>query len=717
MNVFTSGIVWDPREPLPPEFEHNTTATNAQIDTISSVESKFSSAPKVKRQLPQSNEKLFNNVIKQPAYNLLPPLSASTDVHIVQDTARVTVSQIFWNDADTRIHQGSYTFPLPNGCTVTSFSCRLGREKILRAEAHPKDEAREAFQKAVEERHVRALLEQNTPEIFTASLGIIPPNTRLRAELTYIQLLKHRFSSEKNITTFTLPTAIASRYGDPPAEIAQVTSQGSQPSSMLQVKVTDADKIAQITSDTHKIQVEHHPSKGKVSKWDGLADYDEGSGIQTAMVKLCSTENFLGKDFIINIETESSTGLESSHAWVESHPVFKNQMAMIVTIPPSFVMTNERIGHGEVLFLVDRYGSMADKMDTLKLSMMFLHKGIPVGRKFNVWSFGSCYESIWEKSQLYNEWSLEEALYHVQNKFQANLGGTELLASLDAMLKAADLLSPCDIIILTDGEVWRLEEILKLVKNTRESSVRFFALGIGTHVSHALVEGIAMQGGGYSEVIPKACRDGWEDRIVAMLKAALTDHVGSLKVNLSHCSFEEGVLTSPPRMEGLNLFQINRMFWIFTTESLPEGMRSITLEASQLDGTRLCKVIPLDILENTDTVIHNLAARAIIGDLELPLPADVTSRGQAAYTIFVMVLLERDFQHHKSLWDLIQMKAANYISGKMPDAVKKSEIIELAKKELNGKGFILPNPSPPAESSRDTTDVSSRSVIDIAPLD
>src|SRR5882757_2029579 len=92
-----------------------------------------------------------------------------------------------------------------------------------------------------------------------------------------------------------------------------------------------------------------------------------------------------------------------------------------------------------------------------------------------------------------------------------------------------------DIVVLTDGEVWRLDDTIEFVRETRNDTrgmVRFFSLGVGNAVSHALVEGIAKAGGGYAEVVPAASQGGWEDRVVAMLEAALASHLGPLRIEL-----------------------------------------------------------------------------------------------------------------------------------------------------------------------------------------
>lgn len=81
----------------------------------------------------------------------------------------------------------------------------------------------------------------------------------------------------------------------------------------------------------------------------------------------------------------------------------------------------------DYVFLLDRSGSMYGKPmklanDALEL---FLHS-IPLGSKFNVVSFGSRYEKMFVRSQLYTEESLKRALKMMED-FDANMGGTEIL--------------------------------------------------------------------------------------------------------------------------------------------------------------------------------------------------------------------------------------------------------------------------------------------------
>jgi hypothetical protein len=452
---------------------------------------------------------------------------------VVHDTAKVSVIQTFLNDTNNIIPEGAYTFPLPAGCTVVEFSCRVGSARIVRGRVKPKLEAREAFDNAARRNQPAGLLEQDTPEIFTTKLANIPADTKLQAEISFITLLNHRFSEHSAITTLTIPTYIASRYGpapdfqhDPSAELPQSLS--------VRIEVLAAEHITSIASKTHNVTVERDVSGNICQSWSEFVTRDGTEDPMTALVELANGSTFLDRDFVLDITTLPQGGFESPHACTEKHPSLENHNVVMITIPPKFMLPNQSPIHdAEVLFIADRSGSMTDKIESLKSAMRFFLNGIPQGKYFNVWCFGSDYSCLWPRSRLYSDITFQEALSHVSQYFRADMGGTELLSALKAIVNARGGYHMTDVIMLTDGEVWKLDETIDFIKNTRRSTegrVRFFALGIGDAVSHELVEGIAKAGGGYAEVIPAASQGGWEDRVVAVLGAALTGHIGPLKI-------------------------------------------------------------------------------------------------------------------------------------------------------------------------------------------
>ncbi|GAP88249.2 putative von Willebrand factor type A domain-containing protein [Rosellinia necatrix] len=570
--AFSPGITWDSREPVSPKHSVAVCLAPAILDISVGI------IPDPPRQH-ESRKAFPTNVVREIDRNVLPAVSVSIVAHIAGGIAEVTATQVFWNDADVPIIQGSYTFGLPNGCTVTEFTCRVGNGKLLRTTARPKAEAHEAFCQAVASHAVTALLDQNTPEIFTSSLGNIPSNTRIKTQITYATILKRRFGDNTNTATLIIPMHIAGRYGERPLGLKGLNLGAKPDDTLLRIEILESEQIRSITSISHEILVERDTRVGQAQKWDHIS---QGSD-ETAIVTMKEPANCLRSDFVISIDRV-------------------------------LVSENKIAQDGEILFVADRSGSMGDKMENLKSAMRFFLKGIPVGRSFNIWCFGTHHQSLWTKSQMYGQESLRQALEFVNIKFHSDMGGTEILPALETIIATRDPSLSCDVVILTDGEVWQLDETIDLVRAAHESSkgaIRFFSLGLGSQVSHALVEGIAKQGGGYSEVIPHAAdKEGWEERMVAMLKSALTCHVGSLRLDLVGL---KGI-TSPKNLEALNPFNTNQVFLLLEKGKIPEdGCVKLDLVS---DSQPMLMDVYITKIRKPGTLIHALSARAILDDLE-----------------------------------------------------------------------------------------------------
>ncbi|KAF7503479.1 hypothetical protein GJ744_003708 [Endocarpon pusillum] len=637
MNL-AAGIVWDPREPLPPELRE-------RIDLVAPEDAedyrpsqgrprRHDCGVKHSRRLPTSPGDV---IIRESKRNILPPLSISIQAKVVQDTAQVTITQLFWNDSDYVIPKCSYILPLPAGCTVTEFTCRIGRARVVKAKVKPKEEARNAFDHAVRKNRSAGLLEQATPEVFTTNLGNIPTRTKLRAEISFVTLLKHGFENRCSTTTLTIPTCIASRYGSPPSELQRAIPTAIPQTLAIEVEVNCAEMVRKISSDSHRITIESRGGVLEVDNWNAFAAAGGENEVQTALVKLEDGSTFLNRDFVLDMVTEPPNGEELPQAWLEIHPSLQNHKALMLTVPPKFFLKNQPVHiDGEIVFVADRSNSMDDKIASLRSAMLFFLQSIPQRRKFNIWCFGTLYTCLWPNSrESVRQETLDTALQFVERQFHANMGGTELLPALKAVVGARDTSCTTDIIVLTDGQVWRLDETISYVQQIKmrtEGAVRVFALGIGDAVSHELVEGIAKAGGGYAEVIPSASQGGWEDRLVAMLAAAVVGHIHPLRIELDGKTEEAAdhervnedmyqlqrphVLKSPMDTSLLSPFVRNRVYMLFDPQGHQIPLEHIKIITNTVNGQEKVTNVPVKLTQSASASIHKLGARAILGDLE-----------------------------------------------------------------------------------------------------
>ncbi|CAH0059706.1 unnamed protein product [Clonostachys solani] len=706
MSIFGPTISWDPREPLPLELQHqkgnlatgkyspssNGRGITGNAQVMSCVQAQPEKRARRHIQLPDLTT-------EEGARNLLAPWSIEIDASIVQDTASVQVTQVFWNNSTVLIPQGTYTFPLLSGCSVTDFTCQIG-SKVWKGIVKPKKEAQQAFNEHVAAGLMAGLLEQDTTEIFSATLGNIPPDTRVTVKISYITLLKYHLVSgakNKETSTFTIPTCIASRYGQQP-RFARTTTTDVQQGLTLSIKVLDSRAIHTIQSSTHEIKVEGRAGAQAANSWADLANEKSGkvpSG-QASLVQLDQGPMFLDKDFALEIVVDVDEGNAVPEVWIEHHPIDHNQAALMAILPPGLLnqIPKTPARQREILFLVDQSGSMRDKIDSLKSAMHFFLKGIPLGNKFNIARFGSNFTSWCPQSVQYSGESLEAALAYVSSSIDANMGGTEVLGAVESILGSRDTGMWTDIIILTDGQVWRLDQLLAAVKDARKASdnrIRFFCLGIGDRVSHALVEGIASMGGGYAEVVPASEQNSWESKLLSMEAASLeNDPIGEVKIYLEthegkaiNCPSSA---TSPSELQNLNPFIRNRVYMLFEQE-MTKDFRSLDTPSSKGDRKQkfLLHLLGHQHFDGSFEFATDEEFVRLLGQDTFDAVAslvDHTISRSLYFTIAVIVVLEQHFAPQKRRWHMMHSKASTYIKG-APGAIT-SHQMEVFRDGLRG---------------------------------
>uniref|UniRef100_A0A671S7Q2 VWFA domain-containing protein n=1 Tax=Sinocyclocheilus anshuiensis TaxID=1608454 RepID=A0A671S7Q2_9TELE len=276
--------------------------------------------------------------------------------------------------------------------------------------------------------------------------------------------------------------------------------------------------------------------------------------------------------------------------------LMRDPVVMISLYPefPEEVMSSLAT-QGEFVFVIDRSGSMGDMMhhgkgaqmriESAKDTLLLLLKSLPMGCYFNIYGFGSDFESFFPQSVVYNQKTMDQALKRVK-EMQADMGGTEILQPLKHIYsQCCHPDHPRQLFVFTDGEVGNTKEVLDLVKIYRV--FRCFSFGIGEGASAALITGMAREGSGHAQFITDT------DRMQPKVKLSTGFHRFALQpavVNIFvDWTLPDGVTVdtlSPP---------INVLF---------QGQR--TLIYAQLKGE----------LQLNQLSIHRLAARTLIRSLE-----------------------------------------------------------------------------------------------------
>ncbi len=460
----------------------------------------------------------------------VPLEGVSVEAELRGFAARVTLSQRFRNTETTPI-EATYVFPLDEGAAVCAFEA-LVDGRVVAGTVMEKEKAFEAYDEAIAAGNGAFLLDEERPDVFTVSVGNLPPGKEVVVKITTVSEL----SAEGDALRFVLPTTVSPRYA--PAEdrrgVGRTPEEALNPPRAFQVPYGLSLRISlDMPSAIRGVESPSHPVS---------IDLDGARGTVT----LATRETALDRDFVLAVRLAEP---HAPNVRVECAPD-GTRVAMLTFVPRFGGAEGALSGSakGEVVFLVDRSGSMegtsiAEARNALQLCLRSLTPGL----LFNVVGFGNHHETLFPHSRPYDEASLAEASRHVK-ELKADLGGTEILAPLKAILEAplVDGL-PRQLFVLTDGEVSNTEAVLALVR-ANAGTARVFTFGIGAGASLHLVRGMARAGGGEAELIAPGERV--EGKVMRQLARALASALGDVHVDWGGAKVRQAPHAVPPVFDG-----------------------------------------------------------------------------------------------------------------------------------------------------------------------
>lgn len=414
----------------------------------------------------------------------IPLAGVKAEAEILGRGARVKVSQLFSNLEATAL-EAVYRFPLPEGAAVCGFRALLG-ERVIQGRVEERERAFELYDDAMMKGHGAYLLDEERPNIFTVSVGNLPPACEVVVEIEYVTLL----DASDNVVRFSLPTTIAPRYipgsmeddGHIPTHARLHPPYAAEvPYGLsLRLNIHRGASVSYIESPSHMIRVEN-------MKGDPVT------------VTFSSGEVAMDRDFFLNISYEKS---------------FQNRAYLHHSGDETFVqldlnLNDEKMGKApvatepkEIIFVVDCSGSMnGDSITEAKKAVEIALRALPTDVSFNICRFGSTFDFLFKTAERYSETSLSKGLAFLKGT-RADLGGTEILAPLQAICSSTKKTNGAqqDIILLTDGEVGNEKQIFGLLKD-RGQGLRVFSVGIGAGCNEYFIKGLARATGGASEFI------------------------------------------------------------------------------------------------------------------------------------------------------------------------------------------------------------------------
>ncbi|XP_051740409.1 von Willebrand factor A domain-containing protein 5A-like [Ctenopharyngodon idella] len=533
----------------------------------------------------------------------VPLKSISVEVR-VQDHVATVSSTLQYVNEEERPLEALFVFPLPADAAVCHFSAKIGEQEIV-AEVQDKQSARDRYDDAVSSGQQAFLLEESaeSPDVFRLSVGCLSPGQN--AAVTIIYVTELAVQADHSLR-FCLPAVLNPRY-TPAGSGARIAS-----------------KISSVRGSVpYTLTLSVHVSSPKpISKLESSCTLDPlvflHSDHTQATVNL-SPGHMFDKDvelFVYYQDTHQPSAIvEAGVNTAPSGSLMRDPVVMISLYPefPEEVMSSLAT-QGEFVFVMDRSGSMSNtRIKSAKDTLLLLLKSLPMGCYFNIYGFGSRFESFYPKSVKYNQKTMDQALKRVK-EMQADMGGTEILQPLKHIYSQPCVPNhPRQLFIFTDGEVGNTKEVLDLVKHHVDSH-RCFSFGIGEGASTALITGMAREGSGHAQFITGT--DRMQPKVMQSLRFALQPAVVNISVDWT---LPDGITVDTLSAPINVLYQGQRslIYAQLKGESSGGSEGTVTVKYSLKDQPVTNQLhFCLKPTEETGLAVHQLAARTLIRSLE-----------------------------------------------------------------------------------------------------
>jgi Ca-activated chloride channel family protein len=399
--------------------------------------------------------------------------------------ARVTLVQDFQNPFPDPI-EAVYTFPMSERGAVDRMTMEIG-DRVIKGVVKEREEARRIYEAAKQAGQAASLLDQERPNIFTQSVANILPGNTIKITISYVEYLKY----EDNTYEFSFPMVVGPRYipGQPAGQgttqvpdanriTPPVTPEGTRAGHDISLAVTlDAGlPVTDLKSVLHEVETER-------------------PGESRAVVRLKNQQEIPNRDFVLKYGV---AGDKIGDA-ILTHAAAKGGFVTLVLHPPARVAPEEATSK-EMIFVIDCSGSMSGfPIEKAKKTMRMCIEQMNPKDTFNLISFaggtGYCFQGAVPNTPD-NQTKALEYLGRLQGG-----GGTEMMGAVRAALAGPYPEDRLRIVcFMTDGFIGNDMEILAEIQKTR-AGARVFSFGIGNGVNRFLLDGMAREGRGASEIV------------------------------------------------------------------------------------------------------------------------------------------------------------------------------------------------------------------------
>jgi len=410
--------------------------------------------------------------------------------------AQVEVVQTFVNPFAEAV-EAVYVFPLSHESGINGMTMEIGERRLVGALLKRAD-ARAVYEQAKADGKTASLLDQERPNIFTQSVGNLPPGGEVRIRIAYVEQLAY----DRGAYEFHLPLVVGPRYM-PGGKIPGARSgTGVHPDTD---QVPDAARISppvllpgQRTG--HDVAIAVTLDAGIAIRELASANHQvaiERPTPATATIALKPADSIPNKDFVLRYAV---AGAKPEVAAV-SHVGADGGWLLLALQPAQVEAQLAGRRPRDLCFLVDVSGSMnGAPISKVREAMRALLGLVGPEDRVQVITFAGSTQALFPAYQPANKETIAAALAF--SEAQQGGGGTEMLKgvrlALDEPLDSARMRM---VVMLTDGFIGNEAAIIGDVGTRGNDRIRFWCIGIGSSPNRFLIDGVAAAGGGMGVVL------------------------------------------------------------------------------------------------------------------------------------------------------------------------------------------------------------------------
>ncbi|XP_076120229.1 protein mono-ADP-ribosyltransferase PARP4-like isoform X2 [Alosa pseudoharengus] len=528
----------------------------------------------------------------------LPLQAVHVKCKLVDLLSQVIIFQTYSNPNPTPI-EAKYVFPLEESAAVCGFEAFINGKHVI-GEVKEKEQARKEYKQAIEKGHGAYLMDQEAPDVFTISVGNLPPGATVLIKVTFISELLVKADS----IFFQLPGSVA------PWQQSAALNERTQGTVekvcvgelsgvfSLSLSIEMPYEIINLRCDTHRIQTKRTDCKAVVSTLPGETLGSDGFHLYITLSEM-----------------------HMPRMWVENHPDKDSQACMLVFYPDFGALhgageepSSGPAGPGgrgvqEVLLLLDCSESMRGEtlLNARHIALHLLSK-LDKKLKINIVLFGTDHKDAFMFSKVLGD-AYEPAKKFIKTSPPVG-GSTELWRPLRSLSLLPPSRGSRSLVLLSDGHVQNPTLTLQLVRNNA-AHTRLFTCGLSKTANGHMLRALAQAGGGAYEFFDTKTRHTWSEKVASQVRRLASPGCSSVAVKWQLFS-----PTAPPPVQAPA--QVHALF--SNCHTLVYGFVPHCTQATlygELCGQEIKTMVSTTELQKTKgTFLHKLTARAVIRDYE-----------------------------------------------------------------------------------------------------